>query len=322
LRKYNPNLKGYSVKSGSVFSRKAKFNVAFGGAIAQNMPWEAKRLVSKMKSDCNINVNTDWKLVTLWIGGNNLCAYCNNKDKHSVENYVNSIKEALDTLHAELPRTFVNLVQIIDVTRLAPLNGLICDIVHGLVCKCATDEETSKMSTIYQEALNDLISSGRYDTKDDFTVVLQPFFEGVQLPYKDGKPDKTYFAPDCFHFSTKGHMEAAKALWQNMFEPVGGKTSGWDLGGPLYCPSESNKYFYTKVNSPPPSLYGGAYDGTSDSDTSDHAGSAAVTATSIVMGSLVALMIIIIVIVAIIYKIRKRQRMLRSEIVPLIVMKS
>jgi phospholipase B1 len=52
LRKYNPNLKGYSVKSGSVFSRKAKFNVAFGGAIAQNMPWEAKRLVSKMKSDC------------------------------------------------------------------------------------------------------------------------------------------------------------------------------------------------------------------------------------------------------------------------------
>ena len=33
---------------------------------------------------------------------------------------------------------------------------------------------------------------------------------------KDGKPDMSYFAPDCFHFSTKGHMEGTKALWQNM----------------------------------------------------------------------------------------------------------
>ena len=26
----------------------------------------------------------------------------------------------------------------------------------------------------------------------------------------------SYFAPDCFHFSAKGHMEGAKALWKNM----------------------------------------------------------------------------------------------------------
>lgn len=31
-----------------------------------------------------------------------------------------------------------------------------------------------------------------------------------------GKPDKTYFAPDCFHFGIKAHAVAAKELWNNM----------------------------------------------------------------------------------------------------------
>lgn len=35
-----------------------------------------------------------------------------------------------------------------------------------------------------KEALSALIDSGRYDDRDDFTVVLQPFMEGVELPYK------------------------------------------------------------------------------------------------------------------------------------------
>ena len=37
--------------------------------------------------------------------------------------------------------------------------------------------------------------------------------------HQNGQPDKSYFAPDCFHFSTKGHKEMAVALWNNM---VGG----------------------------------------------------------------------------------------------------
>ena len=36
---------------------------------------------------------------------------------------------------------------------------------------------------ILQEKVSELIASGDYE-RDDFTVVIQPFFEGVQLPYK------------------------------------------------------------------------------------------------------------------------------------------
>lgn len=38
------------------------------------------------------------------------------------------------------------------------------------------------------------------------------------LNFQDGtdKPDLSYFAPDCFHLSAKGHRAAADALWNNM----------------------------------------------------------------------------------------------------------
>lgn len=34
----------------------------------------------------------------------------------------------------------------------------------------------------YQQGVRDLVSSGRYDTRDDFTVVAQPFFEDTEIP--------------------------------------------------------------------------------------------------------------------------------------------
>ncbi len=34
----------------------------------------------------------------------------------------------------------------------------------------------------------------------------------------DGKPDRSYFAPDCFHYTEKGHEGAAVGLWNNLFQ--------------------------------------------------------------------------------------------------------
>lgn len=35
---------------------------------------------------------------------------------------------------------------------------------------------------LLQEKTHQLIESGRYDTREDFTVVVQPFFENVDMP--------------------------------------------------------------------------------------------------------------------------------------------
>ncbi len=69
-------------------------------------------------------------------------------------------------------------------------------------------------------------------------MVNQPFMINSNIPLlADGTPDRTYLAPDCFHFARKTHNGAAVALWNNMLQPVGHKDLQWTLGESVDCPS-------------------------------------------------------------------------------------
>lgn len=55
-------------------------------------------------------------------------------------------------------------------------------------CGCAVDPETQpemrQLQMGYYNELKTLVDSGRYDTRDDFTVVLQPQMRDL-VPYLD-----------------------------------------------------------------------------------------------------------------------------------------
>ncbi|NXI61471.1 PLB1 Phospholipase, partial [Anseranas semipalmata] len=93
----------------------------------------------------------------------------------------------------------------------------------------------------------------RYEQREDFAVVVQPFFRNTLLPLdSNGKPDLSFFAADCFHFSEKGYAEMAMALWNNMMEPVGEKQTynNFTYGrSKLKCPSPEKPYLSTLRNS-------------------------------------------------------------------------
>ena len=44
----------------------------------------------------------------------------------------------------------MNLIQPIDVTRLEPLSGILCSVIHWYACDCISDPETKDASTKYQ----------------------------------------------------------------------------------------------------------------------------------------------------------------------------
>ncbi len=166
-----------------------------------------------MKESKEIDFHNDWKLVTLFIGGNDLCASCKKPDYYSPANYVKFIAEGLDFLQANLPRTFVNLVQSVNITDIRSMNKHICAPLHRFLCRCgaypadaAAEQQLQETIRGYHELTRELVASGRYDARDDFTVVLQPFFEKFGPPRKpNGVVDFSYWAPDCFHFSAKSH---------------------------------------------------------------------------------------------------------------------
>uniref|UniRef100_A0A3Q1G161 Uncharacterized protein n=1 Tax=Acanthochromis polyacanthus TaxID=80966 RepID=A0A3Q1G161_9TELE len=89
-----------------------------------------------------------------------------------------------------------------------------------------------------------LVYSGRYDGREDFAAVVQPFFRNTIVP--DGYPDDSYFSEDCFHFSERGQAEMAINLWNNMLEPVGEKQSYnvfTNARDRIKCPTEVRKHF-------------------------------------------------------------------------------
>lgn len=87
------------------------------------MMTQATNLVNKMKQVSNFA--QAWKLVTFFVGGNDLCKACKDA-KYTATNYMNNIKSTLNYLKANLPRTLVNLVISLDVSGIEDLSGATC----------------------------------------------------------------------------------------------------------------------------------------------------------------------------------------------------
>ncbi|XP_023203116.1 phospholipase B1, membrane-associated-like isoform X1 [Xiphophorus maculatus] len=264
LKHFNHDVKGYSLGVGNQDNPQAFLNQAVPGAKSRDIPSQVRTLVTKMKNDVNIDFESDWKLITVFIGGNDLCSYCDNSLLYSVENYVRFLKESLDYLQKEVPRALVNLVEPLYITPLREMHrdaSLNCPTwLMNILCPCVVMPEPNSealqiVETVnrgYQHLLHELIESGRYDTHSNFTVVIQPFLRDIALPrLPDGRPDRSYFSPDCFHLGQKAQTVLARSLWNNMLEPLGSKTSSQDFNSAseLKCSTNEAPFIRTYKNS-------------------------------------------------------------------------
>ncbi|XP_034436673.1 phospholipase B1, membrane-associated-like [Hippoglossus hippoglossus] len=264
LKYYNSNLTGFSVGMGKEQSPQAFLNQAVAGAKSKDIPSQVRTLVKMMKNDSRINFESDWKVITLFVGGNDICDHCYNSLLYSAESYVQSVRESLDYLHKQVPRALVNLVEPLHIIPLREMHmdpSLKCPtLLVEILCPCVIlPKPKSKafqmlddINRIYQRSLQDLVESGRYDTRSDFTVVVQPFLRKIILPrLPDGRPDRSFFSADCFHLSQKAQTLFARSLWNNMLEPLGNKTSQQDFNADinLKCPTKTSPYIRTFNNS-------------------------------------------------------------------------
>jgi phospholipase B1 len=256
LRQYNSKLTGFSTGSGTQSSANAKLNVAYPGHTSFEMLDQAKLLVSRVKSTVGVDFNNDWKLITFFIGGNDLCDVCNNPTKYNPDNFEKNLRETLDYFKANLPRALINLIMTLDVSLIVELNGNVCRTMQNIFCDCGLQQlnTTKGQSKEFQKRTENLVNSGRYDDSDSYTVVLHKFFKNVDPPkLPNGNADLSYFAPDCFHFSQKGHQTTAIELWNSMITPNGEKRDEWNIGDSIKCPGP-NEFIYTNLNSKKMSL--------------------------------------------------------------------
>ncbi|XP_062267995.1 phospholipase B1, membrane-associated-like [Platichthys flesus] len=177
------------------------------------------------------------------------------------------------SFYCQVPRAVVNLIEPLHILGLREMHmdpSLKCPTyLMEIICPCVVLpkanskalqmlEDTNRM---YQRSLHELVESGLYDTRSDFTVVIQPFLRDIILPrLPDGRPDRSFFSADCFHLTQKAHTMLARSLWNNMLEPLGNKTAIQDFTTEinLKCPTKTSPYICTFINSdyrytgPPP----------------------------------------------------------------------
>uniref|UniRef100_A0A914BVS2 Transporter n=2 Tax=Acrobeloides nanus TaxID=290746 RepID=A0A914BVS2_9BILA len=174
---------------------------------------------------------------------------------YSPENYIANIKEAIDIVRAAVPKVIVNLVTMNHVEMFTTEANTACNITHCELCwgNNYTQADLAQVVLQYQQEEKNLEASGYFDTTDDFTLVIQPFFSNVTTPpLVNGTYNKQFFGPDCFHWSKYGHAIIGSYMWQNMLQPVGEKNVQANFSVPalpLGCPNQECPYIRTTKNS-------------------------------------------------------------------------
>lgn len=253
LKEYNPRIRGWSRNIAPAwFEELSQLNVAVPGAEAKDLDDQAKEIIKRINA--MHGARDQWKVLTIYIGMNDLCEACDKKVSGKASTYARRIKSALDKLHKDLTRTVVNLI------ALPPMHqwyrqlhdDRVCIALHTYLCPCIMHPKVDALAWEYNAELYKL-------TKDyeraDFTVVVQPFMSGkIQFPKTTingtEKTDQSYFAPDCFHFSRKGHAAAAGSLWTNMFQGIREKSQGLNFTATeVSCPDQNCSFIRTWANS-------------------------------------------------------------------------
>jgi len=220
-------------------------NGAVSGAINSDMLGQAQWLVSQLKAHTNINYANDWKVLTIWIGSNNICDVCNNEANNNVNDFKKHIYAALDYLYANVPRLFVNLLANMDITKLYDIKSGTCSLLHPAECPCASSTNTVTRNNVkaviagYVSAAHEIAANYTVRKNPHFAVVVQPFLRDSEIV------NRTYLsAADCFHPSAICHEAISVALWNAMITPAAQKKTKWDITEVPLC-ANANTLLYT-----------------------------------------------------------------------------
>jgi phospholipase B1, membrane-associated len=112
-----------------------QLNAAQSGAWISNWPTEFQYLMEQLKANPRIDIQNDWKLLTLLIGANNLCRACDPEFDifDSAQQFEESLRLLLTKLRLNIPKLFVNLVSMFNISQVFTLSekSLGCMADHG-----------------------------------------------------------------------------------------------------------------------------------------------------------------------------------------------
>jgi len=222
-------------------------------AKVENCPDQVDYLVNTLKTTYagQVDFYNDWKLLTLFIGANNICGACQGRSNSKPAFFGAHLDQVLSQIHASIPRVFVNLVTIFNISGVyyAGKTSEYCDIIHDIwnhECYCVETGKPSDLLIMDEYAVQyNVLSENlakKYDSLNDpnFTVVVQPGLSGIYLP-NFPEPLEYLSNLDCFHPSLCANEAFTYQIWNNMMTPVGKKSTVPNLNHlQIKCPTPNS----------------------------------------------------------------------------------
>jgi len=229
-----------------------QLNAAQSGAWVQNLPYQIEFLKKQLNSNKNINVEKDWKVLTILIGANNLCDAClESFDEYdSARQFEKSLREVVAQLQT-IPRVFVNLVGIFNISSVyeISLNNSYCRTMHEILffeCNCAFNwfdgaakrKKMDNVAAAYREVM--VRVAKETPVTDSFALIYQPMLAKMVTP-----GIQFLSSLDCFHPSREAHQDLAIGLWNTMLLPMKDKPVDFIYPVPdITCP-KNDTLIYT-----------------------------------------------------------------------------
>jgi len=223
-------------------------NAAQSGAQVDDLtPHELDYLFQELNSNPNIDMENDWKVMTLLIGANDLCGACQLSDPWSEPDaFELGVTATLEKVRAAVPRVFVNLVNMFNLSGVYTLslqNPYCTDFHRDFAGECPcifwpNGTETRPLTDSITQEINarmaNIAQSYQAKNYSDFAVIVQPFGRDLAV---DTLPLDFISTLDCFHPSLLAHQAMATALWNNMLAPAASKKTTMNLNDTPVCPT-------------------------------------------------------------------------------------
>jgi len=268
FRDFNPQLVGYSLGDfpaavchgascpGTQYSPDQDANNAAksGAMIFDMVSLQVNYLIRQVNQKPDMDVSQDWKVLTIMIGANDLCASCAfNLSYLSPDDYENNLMGTLERIRTSLPRTFVNLVPGFNISQAYDLSirtprcanvtrplFIQCDCLFDPAAGALRETIDSYMTQFNQRAVK-VATYYQRKAYDTFAVVVQPFATNTDI---SELPSRFLSRLDCFHPSRPGQEAMAIALWNSMLTPAVYKQSSLNMTDTPICPT-ANTLLYT-----------------------------------------------------------------------------
>ncbi|KAK3284254.1 hypothetical protein CYMTET_8090 [Cymbomonas tetramitiformis] len=215
LKHYSPNITGASTGTHPMYTT-AGFNMAISGNNVSRLMAQSKKLVAALESSAQVNMKEDWKVLTVFIGINDLRIGCQSKPDplwtHEADFYEKQLAAVFTFLRASIPRVFVNLVGLLHLSSITTASGIAehCQVQHyatEIECPCCF-HNASYMREVrgeFNARMQKIAAAWASRDLHDFAVVWQPMMTDYSIP------DWTYMSRfDCFHYSKAWHADAAE----------------------------------------------------------------------------------------------------------------